>query len=48
VKRVLQLIEDAELRRQMGAQGLVSAQRYRAENIMQQWDELYKSFCYHL
>ncbi len=43
VQRVLQLIGDTDLRRQMGAQGLVSAQRYRAEAIMQQWDELYKS-----
>ena len=43
VKRVLQLIEDAELRRQMGVQGLTSSQRYRAENIMQQWAALYQS-----
>lgn len=46
VERVAQLISDADLRRNMGQQGIVSAQRYRAEAIMQQWEELYQSLLF--
>ena len=43
VQRVAQLISNLNLRQRMGIQGITSAQRYRAETIMQQWDELYRS-----
>lgn len=43
VERVLQLMEDRELRLRMGREGIESSKRYRAEAILQQWQELYCS-----
>jgi glycosyltransferase involved in cell wall biosynthesis len=41
--RVCQLIEDKELRRQMGKNAIISAQRYSAEHIMPMWINLFES-----
>ena len=41
--RVCQLIENKELRLQMGRQAIHSAQRYSAEQIMPQWIKLFDS-----
>ena len=38
--RVCQLIENEELRRKMGQNGFLSAQRYRAEMVMPLWNQL--------
>ena len=40
--RVCQLIEDEELRRRMGQNGIASSQRYRADVIMPKWINLFK------
>lgn len=40
--RVCQLIEDEELRRRMGQNGIVSSQRYRADVIMPKWINLFE------
>lgn len=39
--RVCQLIENEDLRRQMGQCGIISSQRYRAERIMSMWKNLF-------
>lgn len=39
--RVCQLMKDQELRKKMGAAGVISSQRYTAENIMPQWVKLF-------
>jgi len=39
--KVCQLIENEDLRRQMGQKGIVSSQRYRADVIMPQWISLF-------
>lgn len=39
--KVCQLIENEDLRRQMGQNGIVSSQRYRADVIMPQWISLF-------
>lgn len=41
--RVCQLIENQELRKQMGKAAVLSAQRYSAEKIMPQWIKLFES-----
>jgi glycosyltransferase involved in cell wall biosynthesis len=43
--RVCQLIEDKELRVQMGQAAVKSAQRYRADIIMAKWKELFERLC---
>ena len=43
--RVCQLIEDKELRIQMGQAAIKSSQRYRADNIMPKWKELFENLC---
>ena len=43
--RVCQLIEDKELRIQMGQAAIKSAQRYRADIIMPKWKELFDQLC---
>lgn len=43
--RVCQLIEDKELRVQMGQAAVKSAQRYRADIIMPKWKELFERLC---
>ena len=43
--RVCQLIEDEQLRLKMGMAGVQSSKRYKAEIIMPQWDQLFKSLC---
>ena len=40
--RVCQLMEDEELRRRMGQNGIVSSQRYRADVIMPKWINLFE------
>ena len=40
--RVCQLIEDEELRRRMGQNGIVSSQRFRADIIMPKWINLFE------
>ena len=40
--RVCQLIENDDLRMDMGAAAYISSQRYRAEYIMPQWEKFYK------
>jgi glycosyltransferase involved in cell wall biosynthesis len=45
--RVCQLIEDEDLRRQMGRQGVVSSQRYNAERIMPKWIHLFQELTAH-
>lgn len=40
--RVCQLIEDKDLRRRMGQNGIVSSQRYRADVIMPKWINLFE------
>jgi glycosyltransferase involved in cell wall biosynthesis len=39
--RVSQLIEDENLRQRMGKAAILSAQRYKSESIMPQWDRLF-------
>ncbi len=39
--RLCQLMENPELRKKMGAAGVISSQRYTAENIMPQWVKLF-------
>ena len=39
--KVCQLIEDEELRHQMGKNGIISSQRYRSDVIMPQWIRLF-------
>lgn len=41
--RVCQLIEDKNLRIQMGQAAIKSSQRYRADNVMSKWKELLES-----
>lgn len=41
--RVCQLIENEQLRHDMGKAAVSSAQRYKAENVMPQWDQLFSS-----
>jgi len=43
-QRVCQLIENVELRQQMGKNAIQKAQRYSADNIMPMWKELFDSF----
>jgi glycosyltransferase involved in cell wall biosynthesis len=45
--RVCQLIESEELRCQMGKQGVVSSQRYRADRIMPMWNRLFQELAAH-
>lgn len=40
-QRVCQLIENVELRQQMGKKAVQNAQRYSADNIMPKWHELF-------
>lgn len=42
-QRVCQLIENEELRQQMGKNAIQNAQRYSADNIMPKWRELFES-----
>ena len=44
--RVCQLIEDEELRRWMGQNGIVSSQRYRADIIMPKWINLFEKLTF--
>lgn len=46
VDKVCKLIENPELRKQMGAAGVISSQRYAAENIMPQWELLFEEITY--
>ena len=39
--KVCQLIENFELRKKMGAKGIISSQKYATENIMPQWVKLF-------
>ena len=39
---ICRLIEDEKLRREMGRRGIESSQRYRAENIMPMWKNLFE------
>lgn len=39
--RVCQLIDDEQLRQKMGKDAILSAQRYKAENVMPQWHQLF-------
>lgn len=39
--KICELIENSELRKKMGAAGVISSQRYAAENIMPQWVKLF-------
>ena len=45
--RVCQLIESEDLRCQMGKQGIVSSQRYRADRIMPMWNRLFQELAAH-
>ena len=40
--KICQLIEDEHLRKNMGNQAAISIQRYTLDNIMSQWDQLFK------
>ena len=40
--KICQLIEDEQLRKDMGNQAAISIQRYTLDNIMSQWDQLFK------
>lgn len=42
-QRVCHLIENVELRQQMGKKAIQNAQRYSADNIMPKWRELFES-----
>ena len=44
-ERVCQLIENPDLRVQMGKAGIKSSQRYRADLIMPKWKELFEKLC---
>lgn len=44
--RVCQLIEDEELRRRMGQNGIASSQRYRADVIMPKWINLFEKLLF--
>ena len=39
--RLRQLIEDEELRRQMGQAAKINSQRFSLDNVMKQWEELF-------
>lgn len=43
VNKVCQLIENVELRQQMGKNAIQNAQRYSADNIIPMWKELFES-----
>lgn len=43
VSKVCQLIENVELRQQMGKNAIQNAQRYSADNIIPMWKELFES-----
>jgi len=42
-QKLLQLIENQDLRNKMGAQAKINVQRYLPEVVVKQWDELFKS-----
>lgn len=42
VDKVCQLMENEELRREMGQKGVLSAQRYVANQVMPQWMQLFE------
>ena len=42
VDKVCLLMEDEELRRKMGQEGVHSAQRYNANQVMPQWKQLFE------
>ncbi|MEY2692525.1 MAG: hypothetical protein RIT03_915 [Bacteroidota bacterium] len=42
-QKLLQLIENQELRNKMGAQAKINVQRYLPEVVVKQWDELFRS-----
>jgi glycosyltransferase involved in cell wall biosynthesis len=39
---ICKLIEDEQLRKEMGHKAAINIQRYNLDNIMQQWDHLFK------
>ena len=39
--RLRQLIEDEELRRQMGQAAKINSQRFALDNVMKQWEDLF-------
>jgi glycosyltransferase involved in cell wall biosynthesis len=41
--KIIKLIEEKNLRKQMGAKAKQNVKRYRPEVIVKQWDELFKS-----
>ena len=41
--KILQLIENENLRKEMGAKAKENVQRFYPETIVKQWDELFKS-----
>lgn len=45
--KVCQLVEDEDLRRRMGKNGIVSSQRYRADRIMPKWNQLFQELTGH-
>ncbi|MBU3682095.1 MAG: glycosyltransferase family 4 protein [Flavobacterium sp.] len=44
-QKLLQLIENQDLRHKMGAQAKINVQRYLPEVVVKQWDELFRSLC---
>lgn len=44
VEKICLLIEDTELRNQMGKAGVLSSKKYDAEKIMPHWNSLLESF----
>jgi glycosyltransferase involved in cell wall biosynthesis len=45
--RVCQLIENPQLRKEMGQHAIASSQRYSANRIMPQWKQLFESMASH-
>jgi glycosyltransferase involved in cell wall biosynthesis len=43
VEKLLLLMTDSTLRNEMSTQGLQSVQEFRKENILSQWDSLFKT-----
>ena len=43
--KICLLIENPDLRRQLGQAAIHSSQRYRAERIMPEWQKLFESLC---
>ena len=45
VEKVCTLIEDTEMRKEMGAQALKVSEKYAMDKVIEQWMELFRDLC---